>query len=165
MNQKNSHEFLIEQENELRTLISSMQIERFLISFNLYFSNRPNTSDTLLFKAVALLCYLSMKRNVEFYELLQSIQQEDLSNANIQFVLRLCECMSHYDTEALRKLYDACGNDFKNIMKIILDNVMDNTESTLKQDIRSGNGEYPVKNSHLEDIKDTIFFIKNFAGN
>lgn len=153
------------QEEELKSLVSSLDINAFSISFNLYMMNNPNTPNTLLFKATALLCYIASKKNVEFYKLLQSTKREDLNNPNIQFVIKVIQYTSHYDTDSLKSLYEISGSEFKGIMKIILDNHEEGIRNILKQDIGNDAEHSSNLSDHSTDIKDCMFVLKNFIGN
>lgn len=153
------------QENNLRDLLSALDMHSFQISFSVYLSNSPSTQHTLFFKSAALLSYLATQNTVEFNKLVQTLGKDDLDNASVAFVLKAWESLSCYDTDSLRMLYDSCSEDFKGLMGMVLSNHSGSIEVTLRQDIGAAGLDSTVPRDHIQDVKDCIFVVRNFSGN
>ena len=112
-----------------------------------------------------MLYYLSTQDTQGFYRLIQSIKLKHLNDESIQFILQIEDCMIKCDTSRLMDLSSKCGEESKNLMEMLIDNLKKKVKNVLAEDIGRSEVIEEVSNDEYKNIKDCIFICKSFPGN
>lgn len=144
--------------------LNELDIPHFLFFFNIYQFTTKSSSDTIFFKAVALLLYLSEGNIVEFNKLIQTISIEEIENPHIEFVLKVQDCVLGFDFEGLKSLITTAHEKFRIWVQKIYERKTKSLDKALKD-----TGETVVATGSQPNVEtvisDCLFIVEKFAGN
>jgi len=153
-----------EQEQKMMQSLIELNIQHFLFFFNIYQCTDEKSSDSIFFKAAALLLYISEGNIVEFNKLIQTLTMEDIENEYVKLVLRTHDCISGFDFEALKNI--AVGKHER--FGVLIQKIYEKQITSLDKALMTTTGTF-VATSGKPDantiISDCLFVIDNFAGN
>ncbi len=151
-----------EDEKYMDTFLLSKDKKGFINSYNLYLCKGISTENSLFYKSVALLCYLSLGNSIEFNKLIQTVKESEIADESLEIVLNVSDSILRFDFENLKNILERIENNFlKEFTLEIQRNLMSENES---KDKPCGVAEAITKVSKdvIDSIKDCIYIVKNY---
>ncbi len=152
-------------EKQMNAFLKDGDYQGFLNAFNLYLCAIETTQQTLYYKAIALLYYLSSKDLASYNKLVQTISIEEINNEFIEVVLNVNDSINRFDLESLKNILKKCPSGLKPLVEIVAKNQRESIQNNLNKDAGDADVLTVSSTNVIDSLKDCVEVVKNFMGN